>query len=175
MYFSILPKVLKRGGHSDNDWNGIVTQFQKAARDLDSLISHVASFINWWADMNISLQYIETNLRFITTDGSNPYRTSSVKEHWVAVKDKYASYRSQVGPLLRQLPLNTPAKYLVQIHQVEDYYSNVSSKSYDKWLSDRSPVGKTPDKTPGVDTGTSTGSKPTPDKQSGCFSRCVIM
>ena len=46
--------------------------------------------------MNMSLHYIERNLRFITTDGSNPFRTNAVKEHWVAVKQKYATYRNQV-------------------------------------------------------------------------------
>ena len=46
--------------------------------------------------MNMSLHYIERNLRFITTDGSNPFRTNAVKEHWVVVKKKYATYRNQV-------------------------------------------------------------------------------
>ena len=49
--------------------------------------------------MNTSLQSIELNLRFITTDGSNPFRTNAVKERWV--REKYATYKNQVYPLLR--------------------------------------------------------------------------
>ena len=70
-------------------------------RDLDLLITHISSFVDWWAEMNASLQYIVSNLRFVTTDGSNPLRTIAVKEHWVTVKEKYASYRKQVCLLLR--------------------------------------------------------------------------
>ena len=51
--------------------------------------------------MNISLQYIETNLRFITADGSNPFRVNSVKEHWLGLQQKYEAYLTQVRPLLR--------------------------------------------------------------------------
>lgn len=101
-----LLNALKRGGYPDeSDWNAIFNQFQKAAEDLGSLITHVASFVDWWEDMNISLQYIEKTLPFITTDGSNPFRTNAVKEHWLTVKKKYTGYNSEVCPLCRLLPI----------------------------------------------------------------------
>ena len=98
---TVSQKFLNQNGHSDeSDWNGIVAQFQKLARDLISLVTHhVTSFVDWWADMNTSLQSFESNLRFITTDGSNPFHTITMKERWVT--EKYATYKNQVCPLLR--------------------------------------------------------------------------
>ena len=84
---AVSQKFLNQNGHSDeSDWNGIVAQFQKLARDLISLVTH--SFVDWWADMNTSLQSFESNLRFITTDGSNPFHTITVKERWVSIRTR---------------------------------------------------------------------------------------
>lgn len=74
----------------------LVSQFERAKEDIGELVGHVTTFVDWWADITTSLKYLETILPQIRVDGSNPFRTGTVKKQWVAVFRKYVSYRDQV-------------------------------------------------------------------------------
>lgn len=74
-----------------------LTQFKRATEDLNRLIVHVGCFVNWWGDMKSSLAYLEEVLPQIVVDGSNPFRTDTVKERWTSVLQKYMTYQNQVG------------------------------------------------------------------------------
>lgn len=47
----------------------------------------------------MGLGNLEMILPQVTLDGSNPFRTETVRDRWVAVHDKYVSYRKQVSLL----------------------------------------------------------------------------
>jgi len=46
--------------------------------------------------MNTSLANLEQILPRIKVDGTNPFRTTVVKERWVKVHDEYVAYKREV-------------------------------------------------------------------------------
>ncbi|KIM85565.1 hypothetical protein PILCRDRAFT_816762 [Piloderma croceum F 1598] len=85
----------------------VLTQLERAKDDLNVLIQHVCSFVDWWGDMNTSLANLEEILPRIKVDGTNPFRTIVVKERWVKVHNEYVAYKREIS-------------------EVEDYYKNLS-------------------------------------------------
>lgn len=88
----ILPE-----SRDDKDVLGeVVSQFERATNDLGELVGHVTSFVDWWTEITGSLRTLQEALPKIQTDGQNPFRTSTVKERWVLLSQKYISYRDRV-------------------------------------------------------------------------------
>lgn len=73
-----------------------LSQFELATADLAELIQHVNGFVDWWAEVNTTLANLEMVLPQIKVDGSNPFRTDTVKERWIQVYQNYVSYQRQV-------------------------------------------------------------------------------
>lgn len=91
-----------------NDRSGlqnVLGQLQKVNGDLETLLGHVGSFVDWWGDMKQSLHHLEMVIPKIRTDGSNPFRTGSVAESWKSVRESYALYRKQVSCVTVMLPV----------------------------------------------------------------------
>jgi len=81
------------GSRTDRD---VLTQLERAKDDLNILIQHVGSFVDWWGDMNTSLANLEEILPRVKVDGTNPFRTLAVKERWVKVYNDYVAYKREV-------------------------------------------------------------------------------
>lgn len=84
----------------------VLEQFKRATDDLSELIERVASFVDWWGDINMGLANLENILPQVQVDGTNPFRTHTVKERWEEMYKAYTSYATKVssytdrGPLL---------------------------------------------------------------------------
>lgn len=70
--------------------------FKSATDDLNMLIQHVCSFVDWWGNMNTRLANLEGVLPQITLDGKCPLRTQTAKGRWEEVHYQYMSYQRQV-------------------------------------------------------------------------------
>lgn len=81
----------------------ILSEFKKATDDLNALIRHVGSFVDWWGDMNMSLANIEEILPQIKADRTNPFRTETTKERWKRVHDEYVWYQREVSRFVARL------------------------------------------------------------------------
>lgn len=77
-------------------------QFQRATKDLNTLITHVGAFVDWWADMNTGLKSIRDRLPLVMPDGSNQLQTGGVAKRWKEIRAECHRYQQQVlfGPLV---------------------------------------------------------------------------
>lgn len=73
-----------------------LSQFKRVTDDLNTLIQQVSCFVNWWGDINTGLANLEDVLPQIRVDGTNPFRTETVKERWEGVHQQYILYQRQV-------------------------------------------------------------------------------
>ena len=104
-----------------------LSQFERATADLADLIEHVSGFVNWWAEVNTTLANLEMVLPQIKVNGTNPFRTDTVKERWVQVYQNYVSYQRQV--CLYYLCLRCLCSHRqTQISETEDYYKDISGE-----------------------------------------------
>ena len=71
-------------------------QFKLVTEDLAALIRHTSGFVDWWADVNTALETLEMVLPLIKVDGTNPFRTDTVKWRWGQVYQIYVPYQRQV-------------------------------------------------------------------------------
>jgi hypothetical protein len=74
----------------------VLTQFERAKEDLNTLILYVGVFVDWWGEMKTSLANLEDILPRIKVDGTNPFRAMTVQEQWMKVHAEYISYQRQV-------------------------------------------------------------------------------
>lgn len=77
-------------------FNAPLSQFELATADLADLIQHVSGFVDWCAEVKTSLENLEMVLPQIKVDGTNPFRTDTVKERWIQVYQNYVSFQRQV-------------------------------------------------------------------------------
>jgi hypothetical protein len=105
--FAFMPAYLTlvhavTGSRSDRDiLTAVLSQFKRVTDDLNTLIQQVGCFVDWWGDVNASLANLERILPQIRVDGSNPFRTDTVKERWEGVHQKYILYQRQVRRHIR--------------------------------------------------------------------------
>lgn len=106
----------------------VLTRFQRVTEDLGALIQQVAYFVDWWNDINLGLASLETILPQIRVDGSNPFRTETVKERWEEIYNQYALYNVEVSSYidLGSLLSLTDIVSGFQISAIEDYYKDFS-------------------------------------------------
>lgn len=71
-------------------------QFKLVTEDLAALIQHASGFIDWWTKVNTTLENLKTVLPQIKVDGTNPFRTETVKWRWDQVYQIYDPYQRQV-------------------------------------------------------------------------------
>lgn len=71
-------------------------QFKLVTEDLAALIQHANGFIDWWTKVNTTLENLKTVLPQIKVDGTNPFRTETVKWRWDQVYQIYDPYQRQV-------------------------------------------------------------------------------
>ena len=77
------------------DWD-VLSQFESAINDLNTLIKHINSFVDWWGNMTIRLANLEETLPQVKVDENTTFRTDTFKKRWMEVRGEYMSYRRQV-------------------------------------------------------------------------------
>jgi hypothetical protein len=72
------------------------TPLEIASNDLISLATCVGTFVDWWGGVKMKLNSLQSSIRLIKLDGSNPLREQVVLERWTGLRDQYVQYQSTV-------------------------------------------------------------------------------
>ncbi|KAJ7791670.1 hypothetical protein B0H14DRAFT_191835 [Mycena olivaceomarginata] len=84
------------------------TPLENASNDLISLATCVGTFVDWWGGVKMKLNSLQSSIRLIKLDGSNPLREQVVLERWTGLRDQYVQYQSTVGAITDYLPEGSP-------------------------------------------------------------------
>jgi hypothetical protein len=74
----------------------IIAQLERAGNDLADLAGYVGNFVNWWSNMKIGLESLQSSISLIKLDGSNPLRQEVVLKRWEGFREQYVQYQRRV-------------------------------------------------------------------------------
>lgn len=74
----------------------VTAQLERTQNDLDQLVRHVGLFVDWWTTLELGATSLQRTMIRTGLDGSNPGRTDSIRDRWIAVRNENATYRHRV-------------------------------------------------------------------------------
>jgi hypothetical protein len=86
-----LERIMEK--HSLTD---VSAQLERAYLDLQKLIDHVGQTAQFWGSIRVEMIALRTSLPRAVLSGSNPLKTSLIRNRWLQVQQSYMTYSSRV-------------------------------------------------------------------------------